>query len=134
MDAQEKFEYWLNIAQYDLDTAESLLESKRWLYVVFMCQQAVEKLVKGVYGFYIDADNIPRIHNITRLVKEFEKQLHEPVKDEFYNLFNSLSGYYLNNRYPDYITELTKTISEHQARDIFAQTKEVFSWLQTLKP
>ena len=46
MDAQEKFEFWLDIAQYDLGVAESMLKSGRWLYTVFCCQQAIEKLVK----------------------------------------------------------------------------------------
>jgi hypothetical protein len=34
MDAQKKYEYWLDIAQYDLDTAETMLVGGRWLYVV----------------------------------------------------------------------------------------------------
>jgi len=62
MEALEKFEYWLDIAQYDLVTADAMLSGGRWLYVVFMCQQAVEKLVKGLYTLYTD-DSVPRIHN-----------------------------------------------------------------------
>jgi HEPN domain-containing protein len=50
VDVQEKYDYWLDIAKYDLDTADAMLDSKRWLYVVFMCQQAVEKLTKGLYS------------------------------------------------------------------------------------
>ncbi|MDR2670629.1 MAG: HEPN domain-containing protein, partial [Oscillospiraceae bacterium] len=50
MDGLEKFEYWLDIAKYDLTVAESMLRDGHWLYVVFMCQQAVEKLVKGLYS------------------------------------------------------------------------------------
>jgi hypothetical protein len=29
MDTQEKFEYWQDIAQYDLDTAQAMLEETR---------------------------------------------------------------------------------------------------------
>jgi HEPN domain-containing protein len=53
MDAQEKYDYWLDIAQYDLETASAMFDSGRWLYVVFMCQQAVEKLVKGLYAWLL---------------------------------------------------------------------------------
>jgi len=49
MDAKDKFGYWLDIAEYDLDTAEAMFLSGRWLYVVFMCQQAIEKLCKGTF-------------------------------------------------------------------------------------
>jgi HEPN domain-containing protein len=45
MDSQEKFEYWVDIARYDLDTADAMFKTGRWLYVAFMCQQAIEKLV-----------------------------------------------------------------------------------------
>jgi HEPN domain-containing protein len=47
MDSQEKFEYWLDIAQYDLDTAAAMFAAGRWLYVVFMCQQAIERRSHG---------------------------------------------------------------------------------------
>ena len=50
MDSEKKFNYWLDTAQYDLKTAESMLDAGRWFYVVFMCQQALEKLVKGLYS------------------------------------------------------------------------------------
>ncbi len=29
---------WIQIAEYDLETAKAMLKSKRYLYVVFMCQ------------------------------------------------------------------------------------------------
>jgi HEPN domain-containing protein len=63
MDNQEKFEYWLDIAQDDLELARDCFNSGRWSYVAVMCQQAIEKLTKGLYILYND-DNVPRIHNI----------------------------------------------------------------------
>lgn len=47
MNNVEKYDYWEEIATYDLETAEAMLASGRYLYVVFMCQQAIEKLMKG---------------------------------------------------------------------------------------
>lgn len=41
--ATDKTAYWLDIADYDLDTAEALHNSGRWLYVAFMCHQVIEK-------------------------------------------------------------------------------------------
>ena len=99
MDLREKFDYWLDIAQYDLDTAEAMFISGRWLYVVFMCQQAIEKLCKGLYL-----------------------------------LFAKLSAFYLNNRYPKYKERLSVSINSEEAQNILEQTREVFTWLQTLKP
>ncbi len=38
MDSKGKYEYWLDIAEYDLETAKANYKSGRYLYVVFMCQ------------------------------------------------------------------------------------------------
>jgi len=133
MNTPEKFKYWLEIAEYDIETADALFEKGRWLYVVFMCQQAIEKLVKGLYVLYVD-DNVPRIHNITALVKRFEDKLPIKVTADKFDLFDTLTKYYLSNRYPDYISKLGAQIQKPEASIILLQAKETFSWLLTLKP
>lgn len=37
---------WAERAQYDLDTADAMFKAGRYLYVLFCCQQAVEKVLK----------------------------------------------------------------------------------------
>lgn len=39
----DKVKYWLELADYDYETALAMLESKRYLYVGFMCHQTIEK-------------------------------------------------------------------------------------------
>ena len=36
--------HWVERAEYDLETAKAMLDTARYLYVAYMCQQAVEKL------------------------------------------------------------------------------------------
>jgi HEPN domain-containing protein len=48
MNKEEKYIYWLKLAQYDLDTADTMFTGGRWFYVAFMCQQAIEKHCNGV--------------------------------------------------------------------------------------
>ncbi len=133
MDSQEKYEYWLDSAYYDLVTAETMFKGKRWLYVVFMCQQAIEKLVKGLYILYVD-DNVPKTHNIRVLIEKFEAKLPEAVTEKYYNLFEDLTVYYLNGRYTDYKRKLSEHVNEQTAKDFLKLTKEAFAWLVTLKP
>ena len=45
----EKSTYWIDIADYDLETAKAMLVSKRYLYDGFMCHQAIEKTIKAYY-------------------------------------------------------------------------------------
>lgn len=40
---------WLASADYDLETADAMLKSRRYLYVVFMCHLALEKTLKALY-------------------------------------------------------------------------------------
>lgn len=39
----DQTDYWKEISDYDIDTAEAMLKSKRYLYVGFMSHQAIEK-------------------------------------------------------------------------------------------
>lgn len=38
----DKVAYWYDTAKYDIDTAEAMYSTERWLYVAFMCHQAIE--------------------------------------------------------------------------------------------
>lgn len=60
MDNKEKYGYWEEYAQYDLDTAGVMVDTGRYLYSVFMCQQAIEKIVKGIYMFFTQGKNLSR--------------------------------------------------------------------------
>ena len=132
MTDKEKFDLWLEKAERDLDAAEAMFDTGRWFYVVFMCQQAVEKLVKGLYVQYVD-DNVPRTHNIGLLINRFEAQLPVLIEDKHYELFDILSKHYLADRYPVYISISSEEICKEYAENILINTKEIFQWLLTLK-
>ena len=130
---EDKYQYWLSYAQNDIDSAEVMLQSGRWFYTVFMCQQAIEKIVKGLYIFYID-DNVPRLHDINSVLDRFKDKLPEQLIDDQVRLFDTLSQFYLRSRYPDYTSVLTAQITSDNAKPIFEKTKEAYQWLLTMKP
>ena len=41
---EKKINYWIELSDYDLETAEAMHKSKRYLYVGFMCHQTIEKI------------------------------------------------------------------------------------------
>jgi len=133
MTPAEKFNHWKSYAERDLDAAQAMLETGRWFYVLFMCQQSVEKLIKGIYSLYID-DDVPRTHNIEMLANRIEDNTDIFFDDDVYELFRSLSKYYLADRYPDFLSVAGALISRDDADYINRKTKEVFAWLLTLKP
>ena len=64
--ATDRVKYWTEIADYDLGTAETLYEGGRWLYVAFMCHQAIEKTLKA-YWCSTQPNDPPYTHNHMRL-------------------------------------------------------------------
>ena len=43
----DKVQYWIDIAEYDMETASAMLQTGRYLYVGFMCHQTMEKILKA---------------------------------------------------------------------------------------
>lgn len=41
----DKVKYWIDLSDYDLDTALAMLKSRRYLYVGFMSHQTIEKIL-----------------------------------------------------------------------------------------
>jgi len=129
----EKYQYWLTYAQNDMDSAEFMLKSGRWFYTLFMCQQAIEKLVKGLYIICID-DNVSRFHDINNIFDRYKDKLSEQLTDERAELFDNLSQFYLRSRYPDYTSALASITTSEIAHSIYEKSKEAFQWLLTMKP
>jgi HEPN domain-containing protein len=60
---------WFKQAQYDLSTAEAMVDAKKYIYVIFMCHLAIEKALKGLYLKKVS--NIPpQAHNLLFLLEK----------------------------------------------------------------
>ena len=69
MNQQEKVQYWVELSEYDFETAEAMFTSKRYLYVGFMCHQTIEKILKSYFVSRI-LDNPPYTHNLSYLAEK----------------------------------------------------------------
>jgi len=98
-----------------------------------MCQQAIEKLAKGLYILFID-DNVPRLHDINSIFDRFKDKLSEPLSDDHEALFDTLSKFYLRSRYPDYTSALASLTTSETAQSIYVKSKGAFQWMLTMKP
>jgi HEPN domain-containing protein len=127
MEIDEKIVYWVELSDYDLETAEVMQESKRFLYVGFMCHQVIEKILKALYAA-TQKSTPPYSHNLTLLAKDagiFE-ELSDDQKD-FINLIRPLN---VEARYPSYKERIKQTLTEEKCRDILSQTKEFQQWIK----
>lgn len=97
------YQKWLERVNYDIDTAEAMYVTRRYIYAVFMCQQALEKCFKAFMAFK-EMEIVP-IHNLRRLA-EMTGVIGEVTQEELKKI-DFLSQYYLNARYKDDIEELS---------------------------
>jgi HEPN domain-containing protein len=61
--------YWVELSDYDFETAEAMLKSGRYLYVGFMAHQSVEKILKACYVKGNDKP-APFSHSLSYLAKK----------------------------------------------------------------
>jgi len=125
--AGDMIDNWLSLAQYDLATAEAMLQTRRYLYVGFMCQQAVEKLLKACY-VRERGSTPPYTHNLLRLVAELPWG--GEVDAQRLKTLQSLNSYYIESRYTEDVQELTAALTERKVTLILGDTKELFAWIR----
>lgn len=129
MTPQEKVEHWLDIAEYDLETAVAMQSSGRYLYTVFTCQQALEKLLKAIH-IQQKGEEAPRTHNLLHLFR----LLNLPQRMDYLQTMTSLNTYYLEGRYPAYKQKLSQLLDKKSAQAFLDETKEIFQWLKSQLP
>ncbi len=124
--AEEKdVKAWLDASRYDLATARALQKSRRYVYVLFTCQQSLEKLLKALVTAQT-REFPPRIHNLLRLAELTGLEFSQEEKI----LLERLSLYYLQSRYPPDVQALAKTINQSIASDLLQQTETLWQQLR----
>jgi HEPN domain-containing protein len=116
---------WIAAADYDFKTAESLLKSRRKIYVVFMCHLAIEKMLKSIVSEKQEKLP-PYTHNLVYLVGLCGLTVPEKLRD-FIELLNDKS---VPMRYPENVVKLEKQFSLASAKSYLKNTKEVIKWLK----
>jgi HEPN domain-containing protein len=116
---------WLRSSEYDLQTAESLLRSRRYIYVIFMCHLAVEKLLKAIVAESSTALP-PRTHNLYRLFELGHITL-AIVHEDLVAKLNAMS---VLTRYPEDIATLSVEVTRKVAQEYLTKTKELMQWLR----
>ncbi|MBM4121926.1 MAG: HEPN domain-containing protein [Nitrospira sp.] len=119
---------WVELAAYNLATAEAMLASGRYLYVLFCCQQAIEKRLKALLTDRT-GEFPPRTHDLVKLAQAAKISLPED-QDLF---LRELTKYYVGTRYPEEVSLLATEATREIASRYLSQTKEFLEWLATLQ-
>lgn len=115
------------LSDYDLETAEAMLKTKRYLYVGFMCHQSVEKAFKAYYTI-IKSESAPFTHSLSYLAKlgDFYEFLSEEQKD----FIDQLEPLNIEARYPSHKERLLKSLTEEKCYGIIQNTKKIQQWIK----
>ena len=115
------------MAEYDLETAKAMLDTKRHLYVGFMCHQTIEKGLKAVIAK--TGDFPPKIHNLIELSKK--ASLYYMFSDTQKDFIMDLNPLNIESRYPSYVEKINAILTERKCIEILSKTKELLQWIET---
>jgi HEPN domain-containing protein len=116
---------WLEDADYDLESAKAMLESKRYFFVVFMCHLTIEKLLKAVIVERLGIQP-PKIHGLIALATR--TTLTVPVKHR--KLVNELDDMGVITRYPDGRRAIAASLTDKRVSGFYKRTIEFAKWLK----
>ena len=102
---------------------------KTVVYTVFMCQQALEKLLKAIH-IQQKEEEAPRTHTLTYLFELLDL----PANLEYLKTLSSLTIYYIEGWYPSYKQKLSQTLDQKTAQSFLNKTQEIFQWLKSQLP
>ena len=122
-----KIEYWLDLAIYDLETAKAMLDSKRFLYVGFMCHQTIEKGLKAYYA-NLHNDQPPYIHNLIRLAEK--AGLYESMSEDQKDFYDFLDPLNIEARYPNEKEQLLALLTYEKCEQLLQKTEGELQWIQ----
>lgn len=125
---KDKTEYWIDMAEYDLETARVMLQGGRYLYVGFMCHQVIEKIFKGYY-VRIKKDSPPFTHNLRYLAQE--NGLFEKMDENQKDLVELVGPLNIEARYPTYKEKTLKALNKERCEDILKKTEGLFQWTKS---
>ena len=123
----DKVKYWLELSDYDFETALAMLNSKRYLYVGFMCHQTIEKIFKSWYTS-LKSETAPFSHSLSYLAKKggFYEELTEEQKD----FIDQIEPLNIEARYPSHKDRLLRSLNQRKCLELVEQTKELQQWIK----
>jgi len=127
MNKREKVEYWIELSDYDLETSEAMLSSKRYLYVGYLCHQTIEKILKA-YFVSNNNENPPYTHNLSYLAEK-TGLLDQLIEDQLLFL-DELEPLNIESRYPEHKDKILKFLTIEKCLILLKKTKELQQWIK----
>ncbi len=124
----DKSTYWIEMAEYDLETAKAMLNTRRLLYVGFMCHQVIEKTLKAYWSMVFEEPPL-KIHSLSKLASK--TKLDNEMSDDQLDLIDTLEPLNIEARYPSYKERLLKSLTPENCVNLINSTKDLHIWIKS---
>lgn len=128
MTKEEHTKYWLDSAEHDLETLETLFETGKFDWALFVGHLVLEKTLKGLYVKNNENKIPPKTHNLVRLA---ELSISEIDDDRKISL-DKINDFHIEVRYPEYKNEFYKICTFEFADKNIRIIKDLHKWLLSL--
>ncbi len=121
---------WFLQADYDLDTADAMLKSDRYIYTIFMVHLSLEKAIKGIYAQTFQ-DNPPKTHHLLYLIEKIQSKVLFDIPEDIFAPIREIDKVNVPVRYPENLHELSKSYTKETSEEIILSAKAVLKWLKS---
>lgn len=116
---------WVRLSEYDLETARHMLTSGRYLYVIFMCHLALEKMLKA-HVTEVTRTIPAKTHDLIYLVRKAGLEL--PA--DFLDFLGRINNASIPTRYPEDLQRALDEYPRSVADAYLRKTEELLEWLK----
>jgi HEPN domain-containing protein len=114
------------MAEYDLETAKHMLKTGRYIYVVFMCHLALEKMIKA-HVERVENKIPPKIHDLAKLTARAKLE----IPDNLQNIILQLNKESIPTRYPEDLQRSLANYTQEYCSKILQETEQTLQWLKS---
>ena len=126
MKLHDHIQFWLDSAEHDLETANSLFSTGKYDWCLFLGHLVLEKALKAVYVKDNENRLPPKTHNLVKLAEKTTIALNVGKK-----LFlDEVNDFNIEIRYPKYKQEFYKKCTQAYTSNKIEKVKELRSWLK----
>ena len=121
----EETKNWLDMVNYDLDTARQMFKTKRYVYVIFMCHLAIEKALKAVVCEETQKFP-PKTHDLILLTNLGKIEFPEDLMS-YIGMINNVA---VVTRYPEDLSKLVSSYPKEVTQEYLGKAEKVIEWIK----
>lgn len=123
----DRVKYWIELSNYDFETAKAMLATGRYLYVGFMCHQTIEKILKA---YFCSTQTIPAPYTHSLSYLAGKSGILEKMNDETRGFLDVLEPLNIEARYPSHKENLLKALNNAKCEEIISKTMDLQLWIK----